>query len=556
MLAMAREPAGHHAAFCGLVHDAAAYLAPNVRHLQRLGRVATGYRIMLIENDSRDGTRSLLRALAAEDARLSYELLDLGMKTLSTGMCKPPIYNCPARFQLLARLRQRLLKVALEWRSCTIVVMVDLDFVWAPPEESFRRMLAAMRAQRSDAIFALGVNRACPRASVKDIGAIRVFGGAGASTWWPTALCADFQRGRVVRVSSGFGGFGVYDARAVRELNASYATDTNQIEHIDFNTYFQRLHVDARFRPIYNGTCFGWCELLSNTTPRAPPLMWQPPSEFPEAAPRASPRASTAANLANGVSFSKELGLHRRARPVVADVGETAHRRGGGATPGFRQRWGQLRDYLQTHWHAGGPTGTSCGRLERLGGSGDGGKAVCAVAGLMEPPCVVVSIGSNGDASFEREVLAKGPSCTVYTFDGTLTGQRAHLRHRLPLDDARFHFIAENMDSNHTSASLARRGITRISLLKVDCEGCEDTALLPLLRAVHVEQLLLEVHGCIWAERVGEAAALTKVDTLMNGLLREHRMRVFHAEPNILWSDGTCSEYSFMRSSADRPSSA
>lgn len=53
--------------------------------------------------------------------------------------------------------------------------------------------------------------------------------------------------------------------------------------------------------------------------------------------------------------------------------------------------------------------------LRRVGSAADGGKIICDV-GRLAPPCVVYSLGSQGDYSFEREMLAL-TQCEVHTFD-------------------------------------------------------------------------------------------------------------------------------------------
>lgn len=44
---------------------------------------------------------------------------------------------------------------------------------------------------------------------------------------------------------------------------------------------------------------------------------------------------------------------------------------------------------------------------------------------LSHDSCVVFSIGSNGEASFEAAILDEFPHCQMHTFDPTLTRQRA-----------------------------------------------------------------------------------------------------------------------------------
>lgn len=53
--------------------------------------------------------------------------------------------------------------------------------------------------------------------------------------------------------------------------------------------------------------------------------------------------------------------------------------------------------------------------LRRVGSNADGGKILCDVSRL-ETPCVIYSLGSQGDYSFEREMLNL-TRCDVHTFD-------------------------------------------------------------------------------------------------------------------------------------------
>ena len=90
------------------------------------------------------------------------------------------------------------------------------------------------------------------------------------------------------------------------------------------------------------------------------------------------------------------------------------------------------RAYLQSLWHPGAPGGSSCAELKRLGPPGDGGKILCAPAKLLaqsSSECHVLSVGSNGDATFEESIHAIAPSCRIDTFDGTLDDAK---RSRLP----------------------------------------------------------------------------------------------------------------------------
>ena len=59
--------------------------------------------------------------------------------------------------------------------------------------------------------------------------------------------------------------------------------------------------------------------------------------------------------------------------------------------------------------------------LRRYGNGGDGGKVLCDLAALR-PPCLIYSLGSNGDYSFEQDMLRR-TRCHVHTFDCTYAGR-------------------------------------------------------------------------------------------------------------------------------------
>ena len=69
----------------------------------------------------------------------------------------------------------------------------------------------------------------------------------------------------------------------------------------------------------------------------------------------------------------------------------------------------------------------NCATQEKLGivpRLGDNGKWTCGVRSLLQREgCVVYSFGSNGETSYEEDVLAK-TACEVHTFDPTLSPQQ------------------------------------------------------------------------------------------------------------------------------------
>lgn len=70
----------------------------------------------------------------------------------------------------------------------------------------------------------------------------------------------------------------------------------------------------------------------------------------------------------------------------------------------------------------------NCASRERVGRIGDGGKWVCGVRTFLQTrrarPCVIYSIGSKGEVSFEQGAVEKLGHCEVHVFDPTLTGEQ------------------------------------------------------------------------------------------------------------------------------------
>jgi hypothetical protein len=91
----------------------------------------------------------------------------------------------------------------------------------------------------------------------------------------------------------------------------------------------------------------------------------------------------------------------------------------------------------------------------------------------MQAPCVVYSLGSNGDVSFEKDVLSQTP-CEVHTFDCTIDkvsilDAKRHFFHKLCIGKPRP--STESFQSLHTI--MRRLNHIKLSMLKMDIEGSE-----------------------------------------------------------------------------------
>lgn len=134
----------------------------------------------------------------------------------------------------------------------------------------------------------------------------------------------------------------------------------------------------------------------------------------------------------------------------------------------------------------------------RMGGqsnySDDGGKWLCMA--LLKPPCVIFSLGSNGDFTFEESML-NSTQCLIHTFDCTFNGwsiDRRHQYHEKCLGSAQ---KAKEDDRFTTLGDISvELGVEKINLLKIDVEGYEYDVLSSWSQGdVSLpEQIAIEVH--------------------------------------------------------------
>ena len=239
-----------------------------------------------------------------------------------------------------------------------------------------------------------------------------------------------------------------------------------------------------------------------------------------------------------------------------------------------------VRNYIQSLWHPGAPHGASCGRMSRLGADGDGGKLVCDAQAIVRAGrrCLVVSIGSNGEASFERDVHRLNPDCEIHTYDHTLNpSKRSALLLAVPStnqprpigrnawsmpEQARWRKAQAAIASGTKRVltlfeepfegqeyQLRRYAGRAVQLLKMDCDGCEFKALPRWLhgkqgkRGVCTDQILFELHASsapnIWGKSgtiPGSGNATQRLyytHALMKSL--EPYFSVFAVEPNIAY---------------------
>lgn len=198
-----------------------------------------------------------------------------------------------------------------------------------------------------------------------------------------------------------------------------------------------------------------------------------------------------------------------------------------------------------------------CQNERRVGRLGDGGKWICdphrIITGTHNIECLVYSIGSNGDASFEAGVLQDVSSdCEIHVFD---FGTYANAVAKQTGYNSNVHYhqwgISNETDGQYktlhdTVAELGHIGRT-IDVFKIDCEGCETETYKSWLEApVKLRQILVEIHPQM-SKRKDRVEMKLPVTVELFQALHHAGYVITHKEPNIQYQQfGLCVEYNFL----------
>lgn len=186
----------------------------------------------------------------------------------------------------------------------------------------------------------------------------------------------------------------------------------------------------------------------------------------------------------------------------------------------------------------------SCPEMRRYPpGTQDGGKYACNMDALTKP-CVIYSIGSEGNYLFEEEMLPFG--CEIHTFDcfgdygrNAPAGVTFHKWCIAGRNEGQFRTLESIMDE---------LGHTRVDYLKMDVEGAEYYAvphLLDLPKERLPVQFGLEIHPfSFWWHNEQRSQSTTRATTQL--MIDFHRLgyRLVSREDNILAR--CCSEFLYV----------
>eukprot|EP00775_Hariotina_reticulata_P004381 gene4381-4633_t len=248
-----------------------------------------------------------------------------------------------------------------------------------------------------------------------------------------------------------------------------------------------------------------------------------------------------------GQSFWRRVGRAGQGRPdclnttgstVVLPAAADSHCFGTSSGQGFK-RFDPMRPFISCPPHQ---------PLKRYGSDADGGKLLCDISKLR-PPCLIYSLGSNGDYSFERDAL-NITQCDIHTFDctydGTSVDPQRHTYHKVCVGQGGPLF--KSWDEITRGLGHHRRGV---DVAKIDIEGHvlsefrHNTAL--------PRQIVIEIH--IRPASHSAIAAPAPRTPAQVGLLFMHMgslgYGVVGEEDNIWGEKGCCAEFTFLH--VERP---
>jgi hypothetical protein len=228
-----------------MVRDGEKYLQKNLNEIIIFCKeVFKEYKILFIENDSKDNTKNILTSMMQENNNIIGEFKGITKKT-SEKMCNTfNIFNitlnknCNSRTRFLASLRQELLNKSMDYPS-DLTIMIDMDFVSFDTSELIK-MINKLTELHADGIFGMSyttINTPYDTGSIK-----------------PSTILLNpalYKKNNVIKVDSAFSGFGVYNTESIKKYHAEYSDNAVNIEHIHFNKQLKKLYIYTSFNPIY-----------------------------------------------------------------------------------------------------------------------------------------------------------------------------------------------------------------------------------------------------------------------------------------------------------------
>lgn len=197
--------------------------------------------------------------------------------------------------------------------------------------------------------------------------------------------------------------------------------------------------------------------------------------------------------------------------------------------------------FFQTHYEPS----FSCEFEQRIGHYSDGGKWICDPQKIFAQTqdgkgCLVYSVGSSGDYSFESAVTASiSPKCEIHTID---MNNWTNYTKTPPPSNVHYHVYKFGNTTLAEVMSALGHSNRSIDVFKIDCEGCEwDSYRQWFAGGASIRQILVEVHH--------GGGVNSKITHRFFNFLFDLGYVIFHKEPNIKFAKktGMAVEFSFLK---------
>jgi glycosyltransferase involved in cell wall biosynthesis len=236
----------HEVAICALVRDCKIQLERNISTINKLKNCFSKSHVVIVENDSKDGTKELLNRWAKEDDDVHAISEDIGVKTIpdvKEGQEVYPWYSTH-RIKLMASYRNKYLAF-IEKKAWALdyVMVIDLDLEYISIDgvaNSFGQDI------KWDAITSNGIKHFREGSKYYDTYAFRELGDTAHQTresiYTYQNLLTGLEAGMImIRVVSGFNGLAIYRAEAIKGLR--YRAEENndpQVESLSEHVLFHQ----------------------------------------------------------------------------------------------------------------------------------------------------------------------------------------------------------------------------------------------------------------------------------------------------------------------------
>lgn len=142
---------------CGVCKDVSQFLPDMIKIFEKIGNLFEDYRIVVYENDSTDGTQAILREWMHTNEKVTVQFESISQAELAPHIINRDENGELNRIELIARARNKLLDtiMASAYDSFPSIIMMDMDFISAPPPDSIIEVFHSKREW--DAVFAYGI---------------------------------------------------------------------------------------------------------------------------------------------------------------------------------------------------------------------------------------------------------------------------------------------------------------------------------------------------------------------------------------------------------------